>query len=477
MVKTEAIGVLETINKSDNAEFTPEDEALLSAFANHAAIAIQNARLFEETHRRLAEVSTLYTLADQMTKVVDPNRVIESAISLIRGALDCSGCCLFLTEKTDAMERLVLWTSTGWYESTSPDPNLDYLTELAQTLLSNPQPIHISDICKPQIISPVEPPAADQAVLQLRSLLIIPLMLKDKLLGALAVNDQQSNAFSQPEVEHLLIITAAQLSTAIENVRLYENLEQHTKELEAALAEVQEANRLRAEFVQHVSHELRTPLTFIRAYIDLMLEGGLGEISAPVQEKLQLLSQKSHTIIRLVEDIVSLQKVESGYLKLSLISPYDLIHYAWQSATASAAEFGIKIIADRAADLPLIPVDSDRIGQVFDNLIGNALRFSQPGSEIKISAERDGAAIKFSVQDHGVGIPADELNHIFEKFYQVKQTTPKSKGYKGSGLGLAIVKQIIDAHQGQISVASEPGQGTIFSFWLPIYPENQIASE
>lgn len=476
VVKTEAIGVLQAVNKAGDANFSAEDEVLLSTFANHAAIAIQNAHLFEETNRRLAEVSTLYTLADQITKVVDPNRAIETTITLVRRALDCSGCCLFLSEKTDELEKLVLWTSDGKQESTPPDPDLNYLTQLAQTLILRPQTLHISDIRKQQpllFMPTLAEPIPHQAGLHLRSLLLIPLMLKDRLLGALAVSDHQPHAFNQPEVEHLLTITAAQLSTAIENFRLYDRLEQRAKELELALAEVQEANRLRSEFVQHVSHELRTPLTFIRAYIDLMLEGVFGDITPTMEDKLQLISQKSHAVIRLVEDIVSLQKVEAGYLKFSLISPLDLINYAWESATANAAEFGIKIVAIAAPDLPLINVDRDRIGQVFDNLIGNALRFSQRDSEINIYAEADGPNIKFSVQDQGVGIPAEELSRIFEKFYQVKDSSQASLGYKGTGLGLAIVKQIIDAHHGRLGVTSEPGQGSTFSFWLPIYQETQ----
>lgn len=465
--KTEAIGVLQALNKAGDEEFTPEDEVLLSAFANHATIALQNAHLFEETNRRLAEVSTLYTLADQMTNMADPNHAIESTITLVRRALDCSGCCLFLSEKTDTTEKLVLWASDGWPEATPAGPDLDYFTQLTQTLIAKPQPIHISDIRKLQ----------PQTGLQFRSLLIIPLMLKDKLMGALVVNDQQPNVFNPSEVEQLLTITAAQLSTAIENFRLYDNLEHRARELETALAEVQEANKLRAEFVQHVSHELRTPLTFIRAYIDLMLEGTFGDITDMMKDKLHLLSQKSHAIIRLVEDIVSLQKIEAGYIKFALISPLDLINYAWQSATANAAEFGVKIISTSTPDLPLIQADRDRIGQVFDNLIGNALRFSQRGSEIKIYAERDGTDIKFSVQDQGVGIPADELNHIFERFYQVKHSAPASQGYKGAGLGLAIVKQIVDAHHGRLAVTSEPGQGSTFSFWLPIHQDHQFESE
>jgi signal transduction histidine kinase len=230
---------------------------------------------------------------------------------------------------------------------------------------------------------------------------------------------------------------------------------------------VQEVNRLKSEFVETVSHELRTPLTFIRAYVELMLEGNLGEIAPAVKEKLKLISQKTYAVIRLVEDIVSLQKAESGYLTFVIISPEELINYAVQSASASAAEFGLKIISEVSPNLPVIRADIDRISQVFDNLTGNAIKFSRPDGEIKIRAVLDLNMIKFSVQDHGTGIPPDELNRVFERFYQVKRSGSSQDRYKGSGLGLAIVKQIVEAHAGKVGVESELGQGSTFYFWLP----------
>jgi signal transduction histidine kinase len=143
---------------------------------------------------------------------------------------------------------------------------------------------------------------------------------------------------------------------------------------------------------------------------------------------------------------------------------------AIHGAAASAAESDIKIISDSEPDLPLLQVDVDRIGQVFDNLVGNAIKFSRLGSEIKISAELEGDTVKFSVQDHGVGIPPDALDKVFEKFYQVAHLS--TRRYKGSGLGLAIVKQIVEAHQGRVNVESTPNQGSTFFFWLPVY-ENE----
>jgi signal transduction histidine kinase len=295
--------------------------------------------------------------------------------------------------------------------------------------------------------------------------MMVPLTVKEEVFGVLSIDHKRPNAFSQSE-NRLLTIAAAQISTAIENVRLYYDLEQRAAELEIALEEVQEANRLRAEFVQNVSHELRTPLTFVVAYIELIREGSLGQVPPEVRDKLDIISQKTRAITRLVEDVMSLQKVEAGNLKFELVSPYELVTSAGYGAIASAAEHNIEIISNSSPDLPAVRVDVDRIGQVFDNLVGNALKFSPNGSKINIAAEQADDFIKFSVQDYGIGIPVDKLDKVFERFYQVDGST--TRRYRGAGLGLAIVKQIIEAHGGRVMVESELNKSTTFSFFLPI---------
>jgi GAF domain-containing protein len=159
-----------------------------------------------------------------------------------------------LQEKLGNKVSLVLKASSGWHKSTAPSPAINYIIKLTESLTTKPQPIHITDVQdgSSKLALPNGP-----SKIQIRSLMIVPLIVKDRLLGALSIDDHQPNVFGQSE-GRLLTITAAQISTAIENIRLYDNLEQRAIELEAALEEVQEANRLKSEFVQNVSHELRT---------------------------------------------------------------------------------------------------------------------------------------------------------------------------------------------------------------------------
>lgn len=453
----------------------PNDDtrSLLRAVADMAAVAIDKARLFKETGQRLAEVSTLYTLAEQMTRVFDLDRTAELSVIILKHALDCSGCCLFLKEKRGDTETMILKASNGWSEASPTHPEISYLSQLAQKLAKKSYPTYIKDILRASalILPPFDLSQAytqaeqDKLWLQIRSIIIVPLVTKDEILGVLAIGDARPDAFGQAE-GRLLTIAAAQIATAIENIRLYDSLEKRAIELEVALKEVAEANRLKSEFVQNVSHELRTPLTFILSYIELMLEGSLGEIPQIIKGKLEIVSQKTQTITRLVEDIISLQKMEAGNLARELVTVYELITRANHGAIANAAQYGLEITAYSAPNLPKLYVDIDRIGQVFDNLVANALKFSPSGSKIHIAAEQDGDMIKFSVQDKGIGIPVHKLDKIFDRFYQVDGST--TRRYSGAGLGLAIIKQIVEVHGGRITVESVINEGTTFIFWLPI---------
>jgi len=449
-----------------------DTRALLKAVADMAAVAIDKARLFKETNQWLAEVLTLYTLADQLTKVLDLNPVTESSVSILQHALDCDNCCLFLTEQAGAAdaEKLILKASSGRYERNRQSLELEYITRLVNQRVQQPQSIYIDNVTKPHpaglsLPEVIDIDGASHTELQIRSLLIVPLIAKDELLGAITIDDTRPNAFSQSE-NRLLTIAAAQISTAIENIQLYDDLEHRAVELELALEEVREVNRLKSEFVQNVSHELRTPLTFVTAYVELILEGSLGDISAEIRDKLEIVSEKTKTVTRLVEDVVSLQKIEAGNLNLELTTPHQLVTRAIYGAIASAAEQNIKIVPNGRPDLPPVHADIGRIEQVFDNLVANAIKFSPPGGRINLITQQIGDYIKFSVQDFGIGIPPDKLDKIFERFYQVDGST--TRRYRGTGLGLAIVKQIVEAHGGQVSVQSILNKSTVFSFTLPI---------
>jgi signal transduction histidine kinase len=307
---------------------------------------------------------------------------------------------------------------------------------------------------------------------KVRSLLVVPLITKDRVIGTLSVDDLKVDAFS-PEDGRLLTIAAAQAAVAIENARLFESLKERAKKLGEAYAELQDLDRKKDEFVQNVSHDLRTPLTFVKAYVELLLDGTLGPITDPQRDSLDIVTQRTDAITRLVDDILTLQQLDRGAMRMMPVAMGDLVRSVVQGAEATAAQTGITVRVEIAEALPPVYVDRDRLVQVLDNLLGNAIKFSPDGGIITVRIRPVDTAVQVEVADQGIGIPADKMDKIFERFYQVDGSSRRRFG--GTGLGLAIVKRIVEAHNGKIWVDSEEGKGSTFSFTLPIFPQNDAA--
>jgi signal transduction histidine kinase len=219
---------------------------------------------------------------------------------------------------------------------------------------------------------------------------------------------------------------------------------------------------LRRNLVSDVAHELRTPLTNIRGQLEALQDG----LSAPDRRTIDSLHEDARLLERLVDDLQDLALAEAGQLALHP-APLSMREAALRSAAAlepRAKAGGIEISVDVPAD-SIVVADRDRVGQVLSNLIGNAITHTPAGGRIAISAQRRNGVVQTSVADTGTGIPAEHLQHVFDRFYRTDPSRARSSG--GTGLGLAIVRQLIRAQNGDVAAISEPGQGTVISFTLP----------
>jgi len=221
---------------------------------------------------------------------------------------------------------------------------------------------------------------------------------------------------------------------------------------------------LRRNMVSDVAHELRTPLSNIRGYLEAVRDG----VMEPTPEIIDSLYEEAMLLNRLVDDLQELALAEAGQLRLERrpVAPADLVNKALEAVRAQAAARHVTLKADMPHDLPLVDVDPQRIGQVLGNLLRNALTHTPPGGEIVIAARANGSELEISVRDTGEGIPAEHLPYIFERFYRADRSRSRATG--GTGLGLAIAKQLVEAHGGRIGVQSQVGQGTTFTFTLPV---------
>jgi signal transduction histidine kinase len=298
----------------------------------------------------------------------------------------------------------------------------------------------------------------------LRSLLVVPLITRNRVIGTLTVDSDRPEAFSESD-RQLLMIAAAQVSVAIANARLFEALEDRAAELALAYDELKENDRLKDELVQNVSHELRTPLTFIRGYVDLLIEGEMGELTDEQRRALQIVSDKTYDVTRLVEDIMSLQRIDSANLMRQPFSMESLLEAAVDCHILSAKKQGLGLRLRKPSTKGVVEADRGRVNQVLDNLIANAIKFSPDGGTIELRMVERHYDVLVVVSDEGIGMPPDKVTRIFDRFYQIDGSARRRFG--GTGIGLAIVKRIIDAHEGDIWVKSDDGAGSSFYFTIP----------
>jgi signal transduction histidine kinase len=248
-------------------------------------------------------------------------------------------------------------------------------------------------------------------------------------------------------------------------------LEAQQRDAAEALQQVNErlahASRAKSEFLANMSHELRTPLNAILGFTEMMLDGLYGDVPGELKEPLADIQTNGRHLLRLINDVLDLSKIEAGRMELALgeYSVHEVVDTVRASLRSLAAEKGLALRASVPEDLPLAYGDAKRLSQCLMNLVGNALKFTREG-EVEMAVARDGDVLVYRVSDTGIGIPKDQLDRVFDQFRQVDATITRE--YGGTGLGLSITRRIVELHGGRIWVDSELGKGSTFSFAVPV---------
>ncbi len=292
------------------------------------------------------------------------------------------------------------------------------------------------------------------------ALIGVPLVREDQIIGGLVVLRRAAGRLEQATVE-LLQTFASQSALAIQNARLFQEIDEKGREIEIA-------SQHKSQFLANMSHELRTPLNAILGYTELILDDIYGPPSDKVREVLARVEANGRHLLGLINDVLDLSKIEAGQLELSL-APYSLdevVHTVVTATESLAAEKKLALEVDVPEDIPNGQGDERRIAQVLLNLVGNAIKFTDVG-EVGIAVSFANGAFDVAVTDTGPGIPEAEREGIFEEFHQMDSSSTREKG--GTGLGLSISRKIVELHGGRIWVDSEVGLGSTFRFTLPVH--------
>jgi signal transduction histidine kinase len=320
--------------------------------------------------------------------------------------------------------------------------------------------IHVLDVKTEPGLTYVQAPGVER----LGTGLGVPLLREGGPIGALLLMRIAVEPFTETQIE-LVTTFADQAVIAIENVRLFDEIQETSRQLA-------EASQHKSQFLANMSHELRTPLNAILGYTELVLDGIYGEAPEKAQAVLKRIETNGKHLLGLINDVLDLSKIEAGELKLSLddYSIKDVVYGVFSAVEPLAAKKQLNFKVEMPPDMPASHGDERRLTQVLLNLVGNAIKFTDSG-EVAIKVAASNGSLSIAVHDTGPGIAAADQERLFEEFQQADNSITKTKG--GTGLGLAISRRIVEMHGGRLWVESRLGDGSVFTFTVPAMVKRQ----
>ena len=461
-----AIGTI-NVRRTEVELFSERQVALLKTFADQAVIAIENARLFTELESRTKEltrsVGELRALRD-VGQAISSTLDLQTVLSMIvTRATELSGTDAGVIYEYDELRAIFV-----------PRATAHLAAEIVETMLSTPvrkgegatgrlaevqEPIQLPDILQAPAESRVRGALVHAGY---RALLAVPLVHEDDLLGGLTVIRKATGEFA-PEAIELLRTFATQSTLAIENARLFREIEIKSRQLEVA-------SRHKSEFLASMSHELRTPLNAIIGVTDLLLEDARDLGRANEIEPLERILRAGRHLLALINDILDLAKIEAGRMELELDDFHlpSAIDDALLLMRERAGRSGLAFERHVDEGLGEIRGDPRMIKQVLLNLLSNAVKFTPAGGRIDVRAALVDGTVEISVADTGIGIAPEDQEAVFEEFRQVGKAEKKAEG---TGLGLALCRKFVELHGGRIWIKSAVGEGSTFTFTIPARPE------
>ncbi len=447
---------------------------LLQTFATQSVIAIQNARLFREIDEKSRALEELSRNQEQLSRLSTALQEPLSLAEQLARVLDAA-------RQVVGLDRLYIWTPSADGSGLMVNAQAGFGAEDWQDLVGvtipvaeagalaavfrDGEPLLFTDAHPLPAEYRLRPPYSSLAGLRVKSYLVVPMIARGRTVGVLAADNQVTRAPIPVHTLDLLQTFAAQAAVAVENARLFQEIQEKGREVELA-------SKHKSQFLANMSHELRTPMNAVLGYTDLILDDIFGEVPEPIRETLERVKTNGQHLLALINDVLDLSKMEAGQLTLSLgdYAMGEVVHAVVGQVESLAAGKKLALKAIVPPDLPPGRGDERRLTQVLLNLAGNAIKFTDQG-EIVIEARATDDAFVVSVADTGPGISEADQQKIFEEFQQADSSSTRTKG--GTGLGLSISRRIVELHGGRLWVGSTLGEGSTFSFTVPRRVERQ----
>ncbi len=464
--------------------FTESDLRLLTTLTNSMSVALENARLFDETthllseaKQRATELSTVNSISKALASQLNPDDLVKLVGDKLKDLFNANIVYLALVNPKTKVIDFPYQFGDDMAPITLGEGLTSKIILTGESLLINKD---VQELRAQLGVKRIGIPAA--------SYLGVPIPVGDEIIGVLSVQStEHENRFNEDDMR-LLSTIASSVGVALRNAQLFEEVKQAKMEAEAASNAAEKANEAKSAFLSTVSHELRTPLTSVLGFakiINKRLEEKIfplvdkkdaktGKTINQVTENLKVVISEGERLTHLINDVLDLAKIEAGKMEWSLenISMSEVVERAIAATTSLFDQKDLKFIKQIETDVPEISGDRDKLIQVVINLISNSVKFTDKGS-VTCRLHSSGNEVMVSISDTGIGIATEDYGAVFEQFKQVGGDTLTDKP-KGTGLGLPICKEIVEHHGGRIWVESKVGKGSTFSFALPVVKSGAV---
>jgi signal transduction histidine kinase/HAMP domain-containing protein len=456
------------VRRTEVQPFDQNEIGLLTTFADQAAIAIENVRLFkaeEQRTRELSESLEQQTATSEVLKIIsrstfDLQSVLGTLVESVARLCDADMATIRRPKGMSFLHVASHGVPHEFSEHMKSRPVEPERGTVAGRVLLEGKPIHIADV-------QADPEYTMMEIIQktgFHTILGVPLLREGNPIGVIILGRNAVRPFTEKQIA-LANTFADQAVIAIENVRLFEEIQEKSRQVE-------EASKHKSQFLANMSHELRTPLNAILGYAELVLDGIYGDAPEKMRNVLERIQTNGKHLLGLINDVLDLSKIEAGQLVLTLndYSIKDMMQSVYVAVESLAGNKKLGFKLEVPSNLPAAHGDERRLSQVLLNLVGNAIKFTDTG-EVAMKAAAANGSYTIAVTDTGPGIAEADQAKIFEEFQQSESTHTKAKG--GTGLGLAIAKRIVEMHGGRLWVESKLGSGSAFFFTIPLRVDHQ----
>ena len=420
----------------------------------------------KERQRFTTQLRTAAEVAAQINAILDPQELLAEVVPMVQERFDLYHVHVYILD--EETNELVMRVGTGEAGRVMLEEGHKIALDRAKSLVARSarsrQPVLVNDVTQDPDFMP-NPLLPDT-----KSEVAVPAVAGDRVIGIFDVQDDEPNRFAESDLD-VFTTLASQIAIAFQNAQYFEEVQRTAERL-------REVDRLKGEFLANMSHELRTPLNSILGYTEVILMGIDGPLNDEMTEDVDAIHKNGKHLLRLINDILDLTKIEAGRLKLEqeevyLAPLFDDVrtnNMGYFHKQKTDIDFRVKVFDEDMR----VYADRVRLTQILNNLVSNAAKFTDDGF-VEMRAYREDDWVCMEVEDTGIGIEDDDLETVFERFRQVDGSNARRA--EGTGLGLAITKHLVEMHGGHLEVHSEPGKGSIFSAYFPAYDAEAEAAE